>query len=69
MIPIINPFTLFGLIFLVMFLYTGINTKIKMRDPKYNWDMDHLKHDWKLFKILVLVDIILIIVGVILHFL
>ena len=52
-----------------MFLYTGINTKIKMRDPKYNWDMDHLKHDWKLFKILVSVDIILIIVGVILHFL
>lgn len=64
--PLINGFTVFGLLFLLMNIWRG--TELKKREAKhYDWpdEEKNMKENWMWYKILLAVDAAIIATGVI----
>lgn len=65
--PLLNPLTVFGVIFLIMTIYSRLTMKTKINNPNCPSEVKAVKTNWKLFPFILTIDIVLIIAGIILY--
>lgn len=65
--PFLNPMTVFGTIFLVITIISGMRMKTKVDNPNCPDEVKSVKYNKRVFPIVLLIDVIIIIAGIILY--
>lgn len=66
--PLLNPMTVFGTIFLVMTIVSGLMMKKEVKNKNCPEEVKAVEYNKKLFPVILAADAAIIILGIILHF-
>lgn len=66
--PLLNPFTVFGTVFLILTLIRGSRMKTTVDNPNCGEEVRNVKLNKILFPTLLSIDIIIILTGIIIYF-
>lgn len=65
--PILNPLTVFGTIFLIMTIVSGITMKKEVNNPNCPEEVRSVRYNKKWFVIILIVYIVIVLLGIILY--
>ena len=67
--PLLNPMTVFGTIFLVITIISGMRMKTKVDNPNCPEEVKSVEYNKRVFPIVIGIDVFIILIGLLLYFL